>query len=91
MQLFNHYYDKNANKALSISDLTEKFKTGGSKAVNAVCDEDAPEFTAADWNAMTEKEQQLMLLKYRLTFPEESYVNWCPGLGTVLSNDEVIS
>lgn len=89
MQLFNHYYDKTADKALPISHLTAQFSTGGSAAVNAVCDEDVTEFSAEEWNAMSEKEQQLVLLKYRFTFPEESYVNWCPGLGTVLSNDEV--
>lgn len=89
MQLFNHYYDKEADKALSISHLVAQFEKGGSAAVKAVCDEETPDFSAEDWNAMSEKEQQLMLLKYRFTFPEESYVNWCPGLGTVLSNDEV--
>ncbi len=89
MQLFNHYYDKTSDKALSITYLTTQFEKGGSAAVNAVCDEDVTEFSAAEWKAMSEKEQQLVLLKYRFTFPEESYVNWCPGLGTVLSNDEV--
>lgn len=89
MQLFNHYYDKDADKALPINHLVAQFEKGGSAAVNAICDEETPEFTAEDWNAMSEKEQQILLLKYRFTFPEESYVNWCPGLGTVLSNDEV--
>ena len=89
MQLFNHYYDRTADKALLISYLVEQFAQGGSAAVNAVCDEDVTEFSAEEWNAMSEKEQQLVLLKYRFTFPEESFVNWCPGLGTVLSNDEV--
>ncbi len=89
MQLFNHYYDRTADKALPISHLVEQFTQGGSAAVNAVCDEDVTEFSAEEWNAMSEKEQQLVLLKYRLTFPEESFVNWCPDLGTVLSNDEV--
>ncbi len=90
MQLFNHYYDRDADKALPISHLIAQFEQGGSAAVNAVCDEDAPEFSAEEWKAMSEKEQQLVLLKYRFTFPEESYVNWCPGLGTVLSNDEAM-
>lgn len=89
MQLFNHYYDKDADKALKISDLVMRFSAEGNAKINAVCDEDTPSVSAADWNAMSEKEQQLFLLKYRLTFPEESYVNWCPQLGTVLSNDEV--
>lgn len=89
MQLFNHYYDKDADKALPIAHLVSQFEKGGSAAVNAVRDEETPDFSAEDWNAMSEKEQQLLLLNYRFTFPEESYVNWCPGLGTVLSNDEV--
>ncbi|MFN8355447.1 MAG: leucine--tRNA ligase [Spirosomataceae bacterium] len=89
MQLFNHYYDKEADKALPISQLTERFTKSGNESIQAVCDEDTPTFTAEAWNAMTEAQQQLMLLKYRLTFPEESFVNWCPALGTVLSNDEV--
>jgi len=89
MQLFNHYYDKEANKALKIADLIEKFTKEGNNSVNAVCDEDTPVFTSEDWNALSEYEQQSMLLKYRLTYPDESVVNWCPGLGTVLANDEV--
>lgn len=89
MQLFNHYYDKDADKALKITDLVTRFSAEGNAKINAVCDEDTPSVSAADWNAMSEKEQQLFLLKYRLTFPEESYVNWCSQLGTVLSNDEV--
>ncbi len=89
MQLFNHYYDKDANKALKTSDLVIRFAESGNKSVNAVCDEDTSNFTAEEWNGMTEHEQQSMLLKYRLTYPDESVVNWCPGLGTVLANDEV--
>ena len=89
MQLFNHYYDKDANKALKISSLIEVFATSGNNSVNAVCDEDIAIFTAEEWNAMDEEAQQKVLLKYRLTFPDESVVNWCPGLGTVLANDEV--
>lgn len=89
MQLFNHYYDKTADKALPINDLVKTFSAEGNVNVKAVCDEDTPTFSADEWNAMSEKEQQLLLLKYRFTFPEESYVNWCPALGTVLSNDEV--
>ena len=89
MRLFNHYYDKDADKALSVSSLIGKFAASGNRSTNAVCDEDTPAFTADEWNAMTERQQQEMLLKYRLTMPDESYVNWCPALGSVLSNDEV--
>jgi leucyl-tRNA synthetase len=89
MQLFNSYYDKTADKALPIKDLVARLATEGNAKINAVCDEDTPSVNAAVWNNMSEKEQQLFLLKYRLTFPEESFVNWCAKLGTVLSNDEV--
>ncbi len=89
MQLFNHYYDKDANKALKISDLIVRFADSGNKSVNAVCDEDTINFTAEDWSGMTEHEQQTLLLKYRLTYPDESVVNWCPGLKAVLANDEI--
>ncbi len=89
MQLFKHYYDKDADKSLPVSNLITHFAKSGNAGINAVCDEDTPAFTADEWNAMTEPQQQEMLLKYRLTMPEESFVNWCPALGSVLSNDEV--
>lgn len=89
MQLFNSYYDKTANKALAIKDLEAILATEGNAKINAACDEDTPSVSAEVWSKMSEKEQQLLLMKYRLTFPEESFVNWCPRLGTVLSNDEV--
>ncbi|RME94665.1 MAG: leucine--tRNA ligase, partial [Bacteroidetes bacterium] len=88
-QLFQHYYDQTAGKALPIEDLVATLNKEGNSQVRAACDDDTPTISAADWKAMSPKEQQLFLLKYRLTFPEESYVNWCPELGTVLSNDEV--
>lgn len=89
MQLFKHYYDQEADKALPIDQLVERFSKEGNANVKAVCHEDTPEISAEDWNGMDEKQQQLFLLNYRLTFPEKSYVNWCAALGTVLSNDEV--
>lgn len=89
MQLFNHYYDKKEDRALPISNLKKAFAVNGNKDAQAACDDETPHFTATEWNAWSDKEQELMLLKYRLTFPEESFVNWCPALGTVLSNDEV--
>ena len=89
MQLFNHYFDKEANKALRISDLSARFAIEGNAKVKAVCDDDTPSVSAAEWNAMSKKEQQLLLMHYRLTMPEEAFVNWCPKMGSVLSNDEV--
>ncbi|MCR9100447.1 MAG: leucine--tRNA ligase [bacterium] len=89
MQLYNHYYDTAANKALPIDHLVKHLEQQGNANLNAVADEETPAINAEAWNNMSEGEQQLFLLNYRLTFPEESYVNWCPQLGTVLSNDEV--
>ncbi|TNE47910.1 MAG: leucine--tRNA ligase [Bacteroidetes bacterium] len=89
MRLFEHYYDLDADKAIPVSELVTRFGKAGNKSVRAVCDDNTPVFSADEWNALSEKEQHLILLKYRLTFPEESYVNWCPAMGTVLSNDEV--
>jgi len=88
-QLFNHYYDRDADKALPVAELTRRFAEGGSAAANAVCDEDAPQFTAGEWRAKTEREQYEITLKYRLTYLADAVVNWCPALGTVLANDEV--
>ena len=89
MQLFGHYFDKKAEKALPIAQLEQYFAQNGNAGIQAACDDDTPAFSAAEWNAMSKTEQQQMLLKYRLTFPSEEFVNWCPGLGSVLSNDEV--
>ncbi|MCB0523454.1 MAG: leucine--tRNA ligase [Lewinellaceae bacterium] len=89
MQLFNHYYDLEADKALPISSLVARFEKSGNVGVKAACDDDTPVISPGDWNQMTERERQLFLLKYRLTYPGEAFVNWCPALGSVLSNDEV--
>jgi leucyl-tRNA synthetase len=89
IQLFNSWYNKDANKAESITKLVEHFETKGSAGINAVCDEEILSFTADEWKAMSEYEHQAELLKYRLTYLRESTVNWCAALGTVLANDEV--
>ena len=89
MQLFNSYYDQDADKALTIDSLISRFEKEGNAGVKAVCDDDTPTFTTTEWKAFSEKEKQEMLLKYRLTFLAETTVNWCAALGTVLSNDEV--
>lgn len=89
LQLFHHYFDKEAGKALPIAQLEARLATAGNANIKAVCDDDTPAISAADWQGMSARQQALFLLHYRLTFPEESFVNWCPALGTVLSNDEV--
>jgi len=87
-QIFNSWYNKNADKAEHIDTLTTVFAQEGNLNVNAVCDE-APIFSAADWNSWSESTQRKMLMNYRLTFLADSWVNWCPTLGTVLANDEI--
>lgn len=89
MQLFNSWYNKDADKAESIAKLVEHFEQEGSAGINAVCDEEVLSFTAEEWKALNNREQQNELLKYRLTYLRESTVNWCAALGTVLANDEV--
>jgi leucyl-tRNA synthetase len=89
MQLFNSWYNKSADKAESIEILVAHFEQSGSSGIDAVCDEDTKTFTAAEWKAMSNNDQQNELLKYRLTYLRESTVNWCAALGTVLANDEV--
>jgi len=89
MQLFNSWYNKDADKAESIAKLVTHFEQNGSAGINAACDEEILSFTADAWKAMSNQEQQAELLKYRLTYLRESTVNWCAALGTVLANDEV--
>src|ERR1700744_1960585 len=89
MQLFNSWYNKAAEKAESIDVLVKHFETSGSAGVDAVSDEEVATFTAGEWKAYTNEEQQAELLKYRITYLRESTVNWCAALGTVLANDEV--
>jgi leucyl-tRNA synthetase len=89
IQLFNHWYNKNIDKAEPIETLIHHFEQNGNHTIEAVASEDVPSFTATEWNAMQEEEQQTILLYYRLAYLSDSTVNWCPELGTVLANDEV--
>ncbi len=91
IQLFNSWYNKDSDKAEDIETLISKLSSDGNTNVNAVCDEDVIQFSAADWRAFSKKEQQEILLKYRLTYLADTEVNWCPALGTVLANDEIVN
>jgi len=91
IQLFESYYCNDANQARSISELTEVFAAEGNYRINAACDEDIEIFTASEWDSYSEKQQQQILAKYRLTYLSETEVNWCPALGTVLANDEIVN
>jgi len=91
IQLFNSWYNKDADKAEDISTLISNFEKDGNTTINAVSDEDIQIFTADEWNAFDSKKQQEILLQYRLTYLAETEVNWCPALGTVLANDEIVN
>ena len=88
LKMFGSWYDKDADKARPIEELTAAFEEGGSEAVNAACSEHA-RFSAAQWKAFSQKEKSDMLMNYRIAYQGETAVNWCAGLGTVLANDEV--
>lgn len=88
IQLFKSWYNNSTNKAESIADLVLQFEKNGNHDINAAC-ADTELFTAGDWNNYNEKQQQELLMNYRLAYLAKTMVNWCPGLGTVLANDEV--
>ncbi len=91
LQLFKHWYNKDTEKAEAVSELIKIFENEGNKNINAVKDADTPEFTAQEWNNFSDKQKDEILHKYRLTYLAETEVNWCPALGTVLANDEVVN
>jgi len=90
MQLFDSWYDKTQDKARSITELIEIFNTEGNSKIQAETTQKET-FPAEDWKNFSNEKQQEILLKYRLTYLAETEVNWCPGLGTVLANDEIIN
>ena len=91
LKLFDSYYDIEADKAVPVSELVLRFKKEGNINVQAYCDKDTPVFSALEWNALDHEKQQKVLLFYRLTYLSETQVNWCPALGTVLANDEIVN
>ena len=89
IKMFESYYDNTQGKAMPIGNLVAHFEQNGSEGIDAAQSE-ALTFTAAEWKAMSEKEQQEVLMNYRIAYLGETMVNWCPKLGTVLANDEVV-
>jgi len=88
-RMFESYYDNNDGKAKPISDLVLHFEEEGTLNLNVAQGEEKI-FSARNWTSMSEKEQQEILMNYRIAYLGETMVNWCPGLGTVLANDEVV-
>lgn len=91
IQLFNSWYNKETDRAESICTLIAKFEESGNASVKAVSDDNIAVFTAKDWKGYSKEKQDTLLLKYRLTYLAEIEVNWCPALGTVLANDEIVN
>ncbi len=89
-QMFNSYYDNRLQKAQPISQLVKHFEEEGTLNLD-VAQSEKFVFSARDWMSMDEREQQEKLMNYRIAYLGETMVNWCPGLGTVLANDEVVN
>ena len=89
IKMFNHYYDNDAKSIKPIEELVERLAKEGSNGINAACTQELS-ISADEWNAMDEKSQQETLMNWRIAFLSETMVNWCPKLGTVLANDEVV-
>ena len=88
VQLFHSWYNNDSQKAEKLESLIAIFNEKGNAGVNAACSQEE-EFTAEQWKAFSDFEQQEILMNYRLAYLAETTVNWCPALGTVLANDEV--
>ena len=87
-EIFNSWYNNKTNKAENIKILTDSFQKEGNVNINAATEFETI-FTAKQWNSWNETKQQETLMNYRLTYLSETWVNWCPELGTVLANDEI--
>ena len=88
LKMFSSYYDNTRQAARPISELESAFASCGTSGIDAACSEEM-NFTADEWNAMSEKEKSAVLMNYRIAYQGVTSVNWCPKLGTVLANDEV--
>jgi leucyl-tRNA synthetase len=91
IQLFNSWYCRKQGKAFDISELVTVFEESGNALVEAVCDDNVAIFTADEWKSYSDDQKEKILLQYRMTYLAETEVNWCPGLGTVLANDEIVN
>jgi leucyl-tRNA synthetase len=89
IRMFGSYYNNSLKRACPIEELIAAFEKSGTEGIDAACSEELS-FTAAEWNAKSEKEQQETLMNYRIAYLGNTMVNWCPALGTVLANDEVV-
>ena len=88
IKMFHHYYDTELQRAEPIEKLVNHFEESGTEGIHAEGTKEL-HFTAEEWKAKSEKEQQEILMNYRIAYLGDTMVNWCPQLGTVLANDEV--
>ncbi len=88
LQLYHHFYDREADRARPVNDLIQHFEAHGNAGIEAASTQSEP-FTPEDWKSFTPKQKDDILMNYRLAYRQETYVNWCEALGTVLANDEV--
>jgi leucyl-tRNA synthetase len=91
IQLFESWYCNVLEQSLPISELIDIFEEEGNIGLNAKCANNQSDFSAEIWNSFSEEKKQKVLLNYRLTYLAETEVNWCPKLGTVLANDEIVN
>ena len=90
LKLYNSWYNKAKDKAEPIETLVKILEKSGNQKLNAVCSSDTKKISAKEWKGMNEVSKQELLMKYRLAYEGHSEVNWCPELGTVLANDEIV-
>lgn len=90
VRMFNSFYCYDKNRAMPIDNLIAAFEQNGTAGLHVACGEELI-FTSSEWKEKSKKEQQQILLNYRIAYLGDTMVNWCPALGTVLANDEVIN
>lgn len=90
IRMFNSYFCQQKQQARPIEELIQKFEVNGTESLDIACTDELS-FTAEQWNAKSDKEKQEILLNYRIAYLADTTVNWCPQLGTVLANDEVVN
>ncbi len=89
-EMFNHFYCRKCGKALPIAELVKHFEEKGTEDTENLAQSEELHFTADEWKNMSDKQKQETLMNYRIAYLGETMVNWCPKLGTVLANDEVV-